>query len=94
MSLPPTDLQLGYTCMQGYFKYGEDQGLPAGHESLHCLSSQVPRWIGDPVYADKVTQHPIQTHMSFMSAKDLLNRVALFLFSSQIDFTASGHWNL
>lgn len=38
----------------GYFKYGEDQGLPAGHESLHCLSSQVPRWVGDPVYADKV----------------------------------------
>ena len=42
-------------CMvQGYFKSGEDNGLPAGHESLQCLSSKVPRWIGDAHWEDKV----------------------------------------
>lgn len=40
--------------VQGYFKSGEDKGLPAGHESLQCLSSKVPRWIGDAHWEDKV----------------------------------------
>ncbi|DBA76070.1 hypothetical protein WJX77_012502 [Trebouxia sp. C0004] len=38
----------------GYFHYGEDKGLPAGHESLKCLSSKLPRWVGDAHWDDKV----------------------------------------
>ena len=40
--------------LQGHFQYGEDNGLPAGHESLKCLSSAMPRWIGDAHWDDKV----------------------------------------
>ncbi|KAL3145862.1 hypothetical protein ABBQ38_015231 [Trebouxia sp. C0009 RCD-2024] len=38
----------------GRFQYGEDNGLPAGHESLKCLSSLLPRWIGDAYWDNKV----------------------------------------
>ena len=47
--------------VQGYFKDGEDTGrggtqaiLPAGYESLRCLSSKLPRWIGDSHWHNKV----------------------------------------
>ena len=40
--------------VQGYFKYGDDNGVPAGHESLTCLSSKMPRWVGDAYWDDKV----------------------------------------
>ena len=40
--------------LQGHFQYGEDNGLPAGHESLKCLSSAMPRWIGDAHWDNKV----------------------------------------
>ncbi|KAL0035290.1 hypothetical protein WJX79_010560 [Trebouxia sp. C0005] len=38
----------------GYFHYGDDKGLPAGHESLKCLSSKLPLWIGDAHWDGKV----------------------------------------
>lgn len=41
--------------LQGHFQYGEDNGLPAGHESLKCLSSALPRWIGDAHWDGKVS---------------------------------------
>lgn len=41
--------------LQGYFKLGEDRGLPAGHESLQCLSSRTPLWIGDEHFDNKVS---------------------------------------
>ena len=40
--------------LQGDFQYGEDNGLPAGHESLKCLSSAMPRWVGDAHWDNKV----------------------------------------
>ena len=46
--------------MQGRFQYGEDSGLPAGHESLKCLSSAMPRWIGDAYWDNKV-RHVLHT---------------------------------
>jgi len=49
-------LSCAHAVMQGYFRYGEDEGLPAGHESLKCLSSKLPRWIGDAHWDDKVSQ--------------------------------------
>ena len=44
------------SCLQGYFKFGENKGLPAGHESLKCLSSRLPLWIGDPHFDNKVSR--------------------------------------
>ena len=45
--------------MQGYYEDSRDNGLPAGDESLRCLSSKVPRWIGDSHWDDKVSlPHP------------------------------------
>ena len=41
--------------VQGHFHYGDDKGLPAGHESLKCLSSKLPRWVGDAYWDDKVS---------------------------------------
>lgn len=41
--------------VQGYFKLGEDRGMPAGHESLKCLTNKEPRWIGDPYFNNKVS---------------------------------------
>ena len=40
--------------LQGHFQYGEDNGLPAGHESLKCLSSAMPLWVGDTHWENKV----------------------------------------
>ena len=48
----------GY-CMQGFFDDAKDSGLPAGHESLKCLSSKNPRWMGDSQWDNKVI---IQSH--------------------------------
>ena len=49
------DAVLAFAVVQGYFKYGDDNGLPAGHESLACLSSKMPRWVGDTFWDDKVS---------------------------------------
>lgn len=40
--------------MQGYYDDATDNGLPAGHESLRCLSSKVPRWMSDSQWDGKV----------------------------------------
>ncbi|KAL0037926.1 hypothetical protein WJX79_005674 [Trebouxia sp. C0005] len=38
----------------GYFEFANDNGLPAAHESLQCLTSRMPRWIEDPYWDDQV----------------------------------------
>ncbi len=42
--------------VQGYFEFANDNGLPAAHESLQCLTSRMPRWIEDPYWDDQVSQ--------------------------------------
>ncbi|DBA68653.1 hypothetical protein WJX79_009266 [Trebouxia sp. C0005] len=38
----------------GYFEFANDNGLPAAHESLQCLTSRIPRWIEDSYWDDQV----------------------------------------
>ena len=41
--------------LQEPFEYGKTYGLAAGHESLRCLSHQLPRWIVDTHWQTKVS---------------------------------------
>ena len=41
--------------LQEPFEYGKTYGVAAGHESLRCLSHQLPRWIVDPYWFNKVS---------------------------------------
>ena len=59
--------QYSVSSFQGYFKFGEDKGLPAGHESLKCLSSRLPLWIGDPQFDNKVSLASAHTYRTIFS---------------------------
>ena len=59
--------------LQEPFEYGKTYGVAAGHESLRCLSHQLPRWIVDPYWFNKVSG---MLHCAFCNGCMLINCTA------------------